>query len=69
MAEHRVELEFPHGLELGNKDVTIAVHSGGKKLGELGLSKGDVTWWPRNWQNGRSITWERLAELLTEEVQ
>jgi hypothetical protein len=50
--------------DLGKIDLELDVKSGGKKLGELHVSKGGVDWYPKNKQQPISLTWVALSRLI-----
>lgn len=66
MPQHRVDMSFPKKpIDIGKSDVRMAVYSNDSKLGELGISKGGVTWWPVNrTYPSKDITWEQFAKLM-----
>ena len=66
MAEHKVSFTMPTKIVLA-KDVTFEVSSGGGKLGELLISKGNVEWVPANHRKRRRLKWEQFAALMTTE--
>lgn len=48
-----------------NKDVVIAVKSGGVALGRLQVSKGSIDWWPAKASATHyKMTWEKFAETM-----
>ncbi len=63
MPRHHIEISLPTK-PLKNVDTTIAVWSGGEKLGEMRISKGSLDWVPAGAQKPRRISWEDLAYLL-----
>ena len=66
MPKHHIEISLPTK-PLKNVDATIAAWSDGEKLGELRFSQGTVDWKPAHSKAVKSISWERLAELLDKE--
>ena len=63
MPEHEIEIALPRKA-LINADAMIVIRSDGKKLGEMHLSKGSLDWKSTRKRGVRSISWERLADLL-----
>lgn len=66
MPKHYIELSLPTK-PLKNVDTTITVWSDDEKLGELRISRGTVDWKRGGKKKVKSISWERLAELLDQE--
>ncbi len=66
MPKHYIEISLPTK-PLKNVDATIAAWSDGEKLGELKFSRGTVDWKSAHKRTTKSISWERLAELLDKE--
>lgn len=66
MPQHRVDLRLPaRPVDIGNGDIRLAVHADGEKLGELGLSRGGVTWWARNAKKStEDMTWEQFVRRI-----
>ena len=46
----------------------LTIRSEGTKLGELGISKGSIGWWPANKQSPISFTWERFARVFESQL-
>ena len=64
MAKHDVAFSIPQKFVL-SKDVEFSVKSGGKKLGTLLISKGNIEWVPAsNIVKKYRLSWERFAELM-----
>lgn len=63
MPDHYIEITLPRK-PVENADTTVAVWSGGAKLGELRLSKGSLDWVPANSPKPRRISWENAALLF-----
>ena len=66
MSQHRVDLRLPtKPIDLGNGDTALEVYADGVKLGELGISRGGISWWARDAKRStRDMTWEKFAELM-----
>jgi hypothetical protein len=56
-------MSFPEK-PLKNVDATITVWSDGEKLGELHISRGSLDWKSAYKKTAKSISWEKVAELL-----
>lgn len=71
MAKHRVDMRFPQRpIDLGNGDVSLEVYADEQKLGELGLSRGGITWWARDAKKPtRNLTWEQFRDLMEADGQ
>jgi hypothetical protein len=66
MPEHKVEISQPTR-EVVNADVVFTVYADDAKLGELEVSRGGITWWPRGARTRRfDLDWERFARLVEE---
>jgi CRISPR/Cas system-associated protein Csm6 len=63
---HYIEISLPTK-PLKNVDTTIAVWSDDEKLGEMRISRGSLDWRSARKKTAKSISWERLAELLDSE--
>ncbi len=63
MPKHEIEAGLP-AHEIVNADVTIAVKSDGKLLGELLVSRGSVDWRPARHQYSVRLSWEKFARLM-----
>lgn len=63
MPEHDIEITLP-SKPLANVDMTLVIKSDGKKLGELHVSKGSADWKPARRRTAKTISWERLAQLM-----
>lgn len=69
MPQHRIDMRFPsRPVDIGNGDVSLSIYSDSTKLGELGLSKGSITWWPRDAKTPVDISWERFARLMQDQA-
>lgn len=68
MPQHRVDLTLPtRPVDIGNGDGRLAIYADGEKLGELGLSRGGVTWWPRDAKRSSAdLTWEQFAAMMAQ---
>lgn len=66
MSQHRLDLRLPaRPVDIGNGDISLAVYADGEKLGELGLSRGGVTWWARNAKKPtEDMTWEKFVRRI-----
>ena len=64
MAEHKIEMSEPkHDIE--NSDVDFWVHSDGKQIGHLHISRGGVDWYQgKSSVNKYSMTWEKFRDLM-----
>ena len=64
MPDHEIKMTMPWTV-LGGRDIRFDVHIDGRKRGELLISEGGLTWWPRA---AKSIyherTWEQLAAFM-----
>lgn len=69
MPQHRVDMRLPsRPVDVGNGDTSLSVYADNVKLGEIGLSRGGVTWWARDAKNPtRNLTWEQFARLMMEQ--
>lgn len=64
---HEVTLDIATKFVL-HKDVKLEVKSGGKKLGTLLISKGNIEWLPSGAHvNKKRLTWNAFAKLMTGE--
>lgn len=67
MPQHRVDLRFPsRPVDIGNGDVSLSVYADDEKLGELGLSRGGLSWWPRGAKTPTDLTWEQFAKRIAQ---
>jgi hypothetical protein len=69
MAKHKVELALPKAADIASSDASIVVSADGRKIGELGLSRGGVTWWPRGAKRAIDLTWEQFAKHMKDAPQ
>lgn len=53
-------------MDIGNGDVSLSVYADNEKLGELGLSRGGVSWWPRDAKKPIDLTWEQFAKRIVQ---
>jgi hypothetical protein len=60
---HEVEFTVPKR-DLGKADVEFAVKKGGKKLGELHVSKGSIVWFARDDSYGYKMSWSDFGEMM-----
>lgn len=60
---YKVDFEVPRR-PLEFKDVRFTVQRNGKKLGELGISQGGLTWWPKYKVHGIVVNWQDLEKKL-----
>lgn len=42
----------------------LDVSSRGKRLGQLHIGRGSVTWFGRKWKSGRRLSWLTFAALM-----
>ena len=63
MAIHKVTMR-QNSSTVVNTDVEFSVIDGGKKLGELHISKGGIEWFPNNARYSRVISWKKFAEYM-----
>ena len=63
MPKHHIEMAVP-SQRLVNTDLSVAVKSDSKLLGELLLSKGTIDWRPAKHQYTVSMRWETFARLM-----
>lgn len=65
---HTVKMTAPeHTVE--NSDIDFWVSDNNGQIGHLHVSKGGVDWYEgKSWVRKRSVTWERLRNLLVDNV-
>ncbi len=63
LPKHHIEISLPTK-PLKNVDTMISIWSDGEKLGEMRVSRGTLDWKSARKKSAKSISWERLAELL-----
>ena len=64
--EHKVKLNLNTNV-VGHKDVSIEVSGGGKKLGTVLISKGNIEWLPSpKSKKKHRLPWEKFAAMMTE---
>jgi hypothetical protein len=61
---HKVYMFEPKH-EIENNDVTFVVVRGGRKLGELRVSKGSLDWYTGNGRRPYSISWKLFDQIMT----
>ena len=66
MATHRVIMRQPSE-QIVSVDVEFIIREGGKKLGELHVSKGSIEWLPSNGRYKRRMSWSKFANMMQEE--
>ncbi len=59
--KHAVKFAIP-SRDLGRADVIFSVKRGGRKLGELHVSKGALVWFPRDASKGHRFSWVRFDQ-------
>ena len=68
MADHKVSIEIPKEIEVGNADLKIRVKSGGERFGTLTISKGTIDWRPRNAKRGKGshiqLSWSEFDQTM-----
>lgn len=64
MAIHDINVELPR-VGLGNKDLKVFIHGDNEKIGELGLSKGTIEYYPAHKRYSLSLTWEQFDEMMS----
>jgi hypothetical protein len=63
--EHKVKLNLNTNV-VGHKDVSIEVSGGGRKLGTVLISKGNIEWLPSpKSKNKHRLSWTKFAEMMT----
>jgi hypothetical protein len=63
--QHQVTLKKMPELEIGNSDLELCVKTGGKKLGTLKISRGNLEWLPSNKSvRSHKRTWREFADLM-----
>lgn len=67
MAKHKVNLALPKAADIASSDASITVYADNAKLGELGISRGGVSWWPRDAKRSVDLTWEQFARMIESE--
>ena len=63
MAIHKVKMK-QKAATVVNTDIEFSIYDGGKKLGELHISKGGIEWFPNNARYSRVIGWKAFAEFM-----
>lgn len=64
MAQHTVRVTLPERI-VQRADVVFIVERDREKLGELHVSQGGLSWWPRDaHHNRRDKTWEQFADWM-----
>ncbi len=64
MAQHTVRVSLPERV-VQRADVVFVVESDGDKFGELHVSQGGLSWWPRGAHvNRRDKRWEQFADWI-----
>jgi hypothetical protein len=54
--------------EVQNLDISFTIYEGGKLLGDLHISKGNLQWWPSgNSVNFHSLGWSKLAKTFVDD--
>jgi len=65
MPAHKITVHPSKPLDIASADLVIEIDSGGKKLGELWISRGTIDWKPRSKQQAStSLTWEQFDKVM-----
>jgi len=68
MAEHKVKVNIPKGLPLGNSDFVFDVYEDDEKLGSLRVSRGKPEWIKSRGRKGKKKgskkSWRELSEFF-----
>ena len=57
---------FPYTL-IGKSDIKFKVRDNNDKIGELGVSKGNIFWCPTGCSYGYYLSWNKFAEFMSRE--
>jgi hypothetical protein len=63
MAQHKVFIEQPRR-RIGNSDFRFVVYEDGEKVGELGISRGGIAWWPYKAKGPIKRGWPRFRRWI-----
>ena len=67
MAKHIVKVRVPEHL-ISRSDVVFVVERDGQKYGELHISQGGLSWWPRGAHvNRRDKRWRSFVNWIEEQ--
>lgn len=66
--EHSVRIQAPL-LPVGKEDVVFVIKADDTLYGKLKVSRGGIAWISGGSPNQRSLSWERLADLVEREVR
>jgi hypothetical protein len=66
MANHEVQLQVAHPIQIGNVDVELPVTKDRRLLGKLQVSQGGVNWIPSRSRTKYVLSWAKLGELFKE---
>jgi hypothetical protein len=61
---HEVELSLAQSIPIGNVDAALSVKKGGRTLGKLQMSRGNVNWVPSGSQSKYVLDWKTLGDLF-----
>jgi acetyl-CoA carboxylase carboxyltransferase component len=66
--KHRVKAQLRvEELAKAGSALELQIFADQEKIGTVSIGRGSFTWWGKNREKGRRISWSRFAEMLDEE--
>jgi hypothetical protein len=53
-----------HELSKAGTSIALEIHAANKKVGQLVIGRGSLTWFGNHWKQGRRFSWSAFAEFM-----
>ncbi len=53
-----------HELSKAGTSIALEIHAANKKVGQLVIGRGSLTWFGNHWKQGRRFSWSAFAEYM-----
>jgi len=53
-----------HELSKAGTSIELEIHAANRKVGQLVIGRGSLTWFGNHWKQGRRFSWSAFAEFM-----
>jgi hypothetical protein len=53
-----------HELSKAGTSIELEIHAANKKVGQLVIGRGSLTWFGNHWKHGRRFSWSAFADFM-----
>jgi hypothetical protein len=53
-----------HELSKAGTSIALEIHAANKKVGQLVIGRGSLTWFGNHWKFGRRFSWSAFADFM-----